>query len=54
MIKNEIEFFGFEYVGTCRQKGVHWEKCHTLYYIKKGNITFDSLERVDVMNFLKK
>ena len=54
MIKEEIEFFGFEYVGTCRQKGVHWEKCHTLYYIKKGNITFDILERVDVMNFIKK
>ena len=54
MIKNEIEFFGFEYVGTCRQKGVHWEKSHTLYYIKKGNITFDILERVDVMNFIKK
>ena len=54
MIKEEIEFFGFEYVGTCRQKGVHWEKSHTLYYIKKGNITFDILERVDVMNFIKK
>ena len=54
MIKEEIELFGFEYVGTCRQKGVHWEKCHTLYYIKKGNITFDILERVDVMNFIKK
>ncbi len=31
-----------------------WEKCHTLYYIKKGNITFDLLEKVDVMNFVKK
>ena len=53
MIKDEIESFGFDYAGTCQQKGVHWEKCHTLYYIKKGNITFDVLERVDVMNFLK-
>ena len=39
--------------GTCPQKGIHWEKCHTLYYIKKGIITFDSLEKVDVMNFTK-
>ena len=53
MIKDEIESFGFDYAGTCQQKGVHWEKCHTLYYIKKGNITFNGLERVDVMNFLK-
>ena len=53
MIKDEVESFGFDYAGTCQQKGVHWEKCHTLYYIKKGNITFDVLERVDVMNFLK-
>ena len=53
MIKDEIESFGFEYAGTCSQKGIHWEKCHTLYYIKKGNITFDILERVDVMNFIK-
>ena len=37
----------------CHQKGVHWEKCHTLYYIKKGIITFDALEKVEVMNFRK-
>jgi hypothetical protein len=54
MIKDEIESFGFEYAGTCNQKGIHWEKCHTLYYIKKGIITFDALEKVDVMNFIKK
>ncbi len=50
----ELNEFGFEYVGTCCQKGVHWEKCHTLYYINKGTITFDILERVDVMNLIKK
>ncbi|MBO4859352.1 MAG: class I SAM-dependent methyltransferase [Treponema sp.] len=54
MIIDEVQSFGFEYAGTCGQKGVHWEKCHTMYYIKKGNITFDVLEKVDVMNFLKK
>ena len=54
MIKDEVESFGFEYTGACNQKGIHWEKCHTLYYIKKGTITFDVLERVDVMNFIKK
>ncbi len=53
-IKAELAKYGFEYTGTCTQKGVHWEKCHTLYYIKKGNITFDILEKVDVMNFVKK
>ena len=53
MIIEEVQSFGFEYAGTCSQKGIHWEKCHTLYYIKKGNITFDILERVDVMNFIK-
>ena len=52
-IKQELAEYGFEYAGTCGQKGVHWEKCHTMYYIKKGTITFDTLERVDVMNFLK-
>jgi len=52
-IKAELAEYGFEYVGTCPQKGVHWEKCHTLYYIKKGTITFDALERVEVMNFRK-
>ena len=30
-----------------------WEKCHTFYYIKKGIITFDALEKVEVMNFTK-
>ena len=52
-IKAELAEYGFEYAGTCPQKGVHWEKCHTLYYIKKGTITFDALEKVEVMNFIK-
>ena len=52
-IKTELAEYGFEYAGTCPQKGVHWEKCHTLYYIKKGTITFDALEKVEVMNFTK-
>ena len=52
-IKAELAEYGFEYTGTCPQKGVHWEKCHTLYYIKKGTIIFDSLEKVEVMNFMK-
>ena len=52
-IKAELAEYGFEYAGTCPQKGVHWEKCHTLYYIKKGTITFDALEKVEVMNFRK-
>lgn len=52
-IKAELAEYGFEYAGTCPQKGVHWEKCHTLYYIKKGTITFDTLEKVEVMNFRK-
>jgi len=43
-IKFEIMEYGFDYVGTCEVKGVHWEKCHTLYYIQKGNITIDMLE----------
>ncbi len=51
-IKFEIMEYGFDYVGTCEVKGVHWEKCHTLYYIQKGNITIDMLERMDVMNFI--
>ena len=52
-IKAELAEYGFEYAGTCPQKGVHWEKCHTLYYIKKGTITFNTLEKVEVMNFTK-
>lgn len=52
-IKAELADYGFEYAGTCPQKGVHWEKCHTLYYIKKGTITFDALEKVEVMSFRK-
>ena len=52
-IKAELADYGFEYAGTCLQKGIHWEKCHTLYYIKKGTITFDALEKVEVMNFKK-
>lgn len=52
-IKAELADYGFEYAGTCPQKGVHWEKCHTLYYIKKGTITFAALEKVEVMNFTK-
>lgn len=51
-IKFEIMEYGFDYTGTCEVKGVHWEKCHTLYYIQKGNITIDMLERMDVMNFI--
>lgn len=51
-IRKEIMVYNFEYVGTCLIKGIHWEKCHTLYYIQKGNITFDILERMDVMNFI--
>lgn len=51
-IRAEIMEYGFEYVGTCPVKGVHWERCHTQYYIQKGNITIDILERMDVMNFI--
>ncbi|BCJ96799.1 hypothetical protein acsn021_43680 [Anaerocolumna cellulosilytica] len=53
MIINEIIEYGFRYEGSCKTKGVHWEKCHTPYYIQKGNITFDMLEKMDVMNFIK-
>jgi len=53
-IKEEIESYGYEYAGSCEVKGIHWEKCHTLYYIQKGTITFDLLERMDVMNFIRK
>ena len=52
-IMAEIEEYHFKYNGSCTTKGIHWEKCHTLYYIQKGNITIDMLERIDVMNFLK-
>ena len=52
-VNEEIQEYGFEYAGTCSKKGVHWEKCQTLYYINKGTITFDTLEKVDVMNFVK-
>lgn len=52
-VQEEIQEYGFDYAGTCSKKGVHWEKCHTLYYINKGTITFDILEKVDVMNFIK-
>ncbi|MBP5450963.1 MAG: class I SAM-dependent methyltransferase [Treponema sp.] len=54
MIIEEVQSFGFEYAGTCTQKGVHWEKCHTMYYIKKGTITFDALEKVKILNFVNR
>ena len=52
-IIEELCEYGYRYDGTCNRKGVHWEKCHTLYYINKRNITFDILEKVNVMNFIK-
>lgn len=52
-IMAEIEEYQFKYIGSCSTKGIHWEKCHTLYYIQKGNITIDLLEKMDVMNFIK-
>ncbi len=52
-VRELLSEYGFEFVGTCKTKGVHWEKCHTLYYIQKKIITMDVLERVDVMNFKK-
>lgn len=51
--KSEIEEFHFKYAGTSQTKGVHWEKCHTLYYIQKGTITFHTLERMNAMNFIQ-
>lgn len=51
-IRAEIMEYNYEYVGTCPVKGIHWERCHTLYFIQKGSITFDILERMDVMNFV--
>lgn len=51
-VKSEVMGYGFEYAGSCEVKGIHWEKCHTFYYIQKGNITFEILERMDVMNFI--
>jgi ubiquinone/menaquinone biosynthesis C-methylase UbiE len=54
MIIDELSDYGFRYEGSCKTKGIHWEKCHTPYYIQKGNITFDILERIEVMNFTKK
>ncbi|HKM34238.1 MAG TPA: class I SAM-dependent methyltransferase [Lachnospiraceae bacterium] len=53
-IVDEISGYGFKYSGTCNIKGIHWEKCHTLYYIQKKSISFDILERADIMNFIKK
>lgn len=52
-IIDEISEYGFKYKGSCKTKGIHWEKCHTPYYIQKRNITFDTLEKMDVMNFIK-
>ena len=46
LIQSEIEEYGFSYAGTCTQKGVHWEKCHTLYYIKKATLLLTSSKKL--------
>ncbi|XMB86803.1 class I SAM-dependent methyltransferase [Mycoplasmatota bacterium WC44] len=50
---NEICDFEFELSSTIDGRGVHFEKYHSPYYMKKGGIDFEDLERGIIYNFTK-
>lgn len=50
---SEIEEYGFRENCTYPFEGIHFEKCHTLYYINKGGVEFESLEKARILMFNK-
>jgi SAM-dependent methyltransferase len=52
-IIDEIVNEGFTYRDMMQDKGIHFEKVDSPYYLEKGNITFEDLERGTIINFIK-
>lgn len=53
MIVEEVCEYGFDVVNEEPKTGIHFEKYHSPYYIRKGGVEFDDLERVEIINFIK-
>lgn len=50
---SEIIEFGFILSSKIEDRGIHFEKYHSPYYIQKGGVKFEELERGTVYNFKK-
>lgn len=50
---NEITEFGFTLSNRIENMGIHFEKYHSPYYIEKGGVEFEELERGTIYNFKK-
>lgn len=51
-LTDEIIGSGFKYIDNDLQ-GIHFEKVYSPYYLQKGGVTFDSLERGRILVFKK-
>ncbi|MBK1813018.1 class I SAM-dependent methyltransferase [Clostridium sp. YIM B02505] len=49
----EVEAYGFQVITSLSKIGIHFEKYHSPYYISKGGITFDDLEKAEILTFRK-
>lgn len=52
-VAKEICEYGFKELNEVEDRGIHFEKYHSPHYIKKGGVTFESLERGTILNFVK-
>ncbi|MEF2967707.1 class I SAM-dependent methyltransferase [Paenibacillus sp. M1] len=49
----EIEKFGFRKISGPPLKGIHFEKVHSPHYMRQGGVELGSLERGEILNFVK-
>ncbi|WP_379143837.1 class I SAM-dependent methyltransferase [Paenibacillus sp. sgz500992] len=52
-IIDEVLEFGFSVQQDQTKMGIHFEKYHSSYYIDKGCVEFEALERAEILNFRK-
>ncbi|WP_310830990.1 class I SAM-dependent methyltransferase [Paenibacillus pedocola] len=48
----EAQDYGFTEIGE-KPLGIHFEKYHSAYYINKGGVEFENLERAEILNLQK-
>jgi ubiquinone/menaquinone biosynthesis C-methylase UbiE len=52
-LSKEVEAYGFEENQAYTLMGLHFEKCHSLYHMDKGNVNFDDLEKGRILMFYR-
>jgi ubiquinone/menaquinone biosynthesis C-methylase UbiE len=52
-IIDEVQELGFQLIKEKNKYGIHFEKVHSPYYINKGGVSFNDLEKGLILNFVK-